>query len=142
MEEQNFSTEIFDIMAREMGIIGEYIVKNQCFEIGIMYNSITWEDVPRLSKALSEVMMSFGEEKARKILEEIENLVNIDTLLAREQDPLARARMYSQLGDSSAITGNNSHALDYYKRARACAEGIKPAIAEIDKRIEIISSRK
>ena len=142
MEEQNFSTEIFDIMAREMGIIGEYIVKNQCFEIGIMYNSITWEDVPRLSKALSEVMMSFGEAKASKIFEEIENLVDIDTLLAKEQNPLTRAKMYSQLGDSSAITGNNSHALDYYKRARACAEGVDYAVDEIEKRIETLSSKK
>ena len=141
MEGQNFSKEIFEIMNREMGYLGEHIVKNQCYENGILYSQISWDEVPKLSRALAEVMVSFGEEKANKIFREIENLVDLKALIKTEQDPLSRAKMLSQLGDSAAITGDLVKALIYYETAKSCADGIESAIAEIDKRIGLIETR-
>lgn len=142
MEQQNFSEDIFKIMTREMGEIGVHIVKNQCYENGILYSHITWEDVPKLSKAISEAMLSFGEDKAGRISREIRGLVDLDNLLQKEKNPLVRAKMYSQLGDSSAITGEINLAMKYYESAKECAAGIEPAVEEIDKRIRMLASRK
>lgn len=139
MEQRNFSEAIFKIMDREMGDIGEHIVKKQCYNNGIMYTHITWEDVPKLSKAISEAMLSFGEEKAGKIFREIQGLVDLDALLENETDPLLRAKMYSQMGDSSAMAGDPERARRYYESAKKCVSDIDSAIVEIEKRIELIS---
>lgn len=141
MEPRNFSEEIFEIMVREMDDIGVFIVKKQCFENGIMYDYITWEDVPKLSRAISEVMLNFGEDKANRILKEMLALVDLEALVEKEADPLTKAKMLSQLGDSSAIVGDLKKALKYYEKARKIAEGIEPAVAEIDNRIKLIGDR-
>lgn len=139
MGQHNYSQEIFEIMGREMGLLGEHIVKKQCYENGILYSHITWEDIPKLSKAISKVMLGFGEEKSKKIMKEIRNLVDMNALLEKEENPLTRAKLFSQMGDSAVLTGDLDKALDYYENAKCCAEGLDSATNEINKRIRMIS---
>ena len=72
------SIKVHDIMAREMGHLGKFIVSKQCKDLGINVDNIAAEHIQALAKALGNVMMSFGgEEKARKIEAEIRKLVPV-----------------------------------------------------------------
>ena len=69
------SRKIYEIMAREMGHLGKFIVEKQCKDLGIDPDNIQESDLPRVSNALRDVMNSFaGEEKAKKISMEIKRL--------------------------------------------------------------------
>ena len=69
------SRKIYEIMAREMGHLGKFIVEKQCKDLGIDPDSIEEEDVPAVANAIKNVMVSFaGDEKAKKIWLEIKKL--------------------------------------------------------------------
>jgi hypothetical protein len=69
------SRKVHNIMAREMGSMGKFIINKQCKNIGLDPEEIKKEDLRRLSKAIGEVMISFGgRTKAVKIEEEIKKL--------------------------------------------------------------------
>ena len=69
------SRKIYEIMAREMGHLGKFIVEKQCKDLNIDPDNIQESDLPRISEALKNVMASFaGEEKAKKIAMEIKRL--------------------------------------------------------------------
>ena len=69
------SRKIYEIMAREMGHLGKFIVEKQCKDLNIDPDNIEEKDLPRVSEALKAVMSSFaGEEKAKKIAMEIKRL--------------------------------------------------------------------
>jgi hypothetical protein len=69
------SRKLYNIMAREMGSMGKFIIEKQCKNIGLESDAITKEDLMRLSKALGNVMVHFGgREKAEKLISEIKKL--------------------------------------------------------------------
>ena len=69
------SRKVHNIMAREMGQMGKFIVTKQCNNLGLDENNIRSADLPKLSKVLAEVMKTFGgDEKARRIELEIKRL--------------------------------------------------------------------
>jgi len=69
------SEKVYNIMAREMGHIGKFIVQKQCKDLGINPEDIKPEDLPKVGKALGDVMKTFGgEEKGRAIESEIKRL--------------------------------------------------------------------
>ncbi|MEM3445424.1 MAG: hypothetical protein QXJ27_07395 [Thermoplasmata archaeon] len=69
------SEKVYNIMGREMGHIGKFIVQKQCKDLGINPDDIKVEDLPRIAKALGDVMKTFGgEEKGRAIEMEIKKL--------------------------------------------------------------------
>ena len=69
------SRKVYEIMAREMGHLGKFIVEKQCNDLGIDPDNIQEKDLPQVSNALKNVMTSFaGEEKAKKIAMEIKRL--------------------------------------------------------------------
>ena len=76
MDNKNYSKAIHRIMIDEMDEIGKFIIKNQCYNLGIMPSYILAEDIPKLSKAISEAMLDFGEEKSGKIHNDILHLIN------------------------------------------------------------------
>ena len=69
------SRKIEEIMTRELGQLGKFIIKKQCKDLGIDPENIKEENLPQLAKVLGKVMVTFGgEEKGRKIEMEIRKL--------------------------------------------------------------------
>ncbi len=69
------SRKVHNIMAREMGSMGKFIINKQCKNMGLDPDEIRKEDLRRLSRAIGEVMIAFGgRAKAVKIEEEIKKL--------------------------------------------------------------------
>ncbi len=71
-----YSAKIEEIMVRELGQLGKFVIKKQCRDLGIDPDNIRDVDIPKLAKALGKVMVTFGgEEKARDIELEIRRLI-------------------------------------------------------------------
>ena len=71
------SRKVNNILAREMGQLGKFIVKKQCNDNGIDPDNITIEDLQTLAGAFKEVMLTFGgSDKARKVEREIRKLAS------------------------------------------------------------------
>jgi hypothetical protein len=69
------SRKLQNVMAREMGQLGKFIVQKQCKDLGIDSENVEPANLPALSKALGKVMISFGgEAKALAIEREIRKL--------------------------------------------------------------------
>ena len=69
------SKKIEEIMTREMGQLGKFILKKQCKDLGIDPENIKEDNLPQIAKALGKVMVTFGgEEKGRRIEMEIRKL--------------------------------------------------------------------
>ena len=86
MSDRNFSSEIHEIMAREMGEMGEFFVKKQCMELAIMPDFITTRDIPRLAAALSSAMGDFGADKSQRIIREMYALIKIEEMIKAEAE--------------------------------------------------------
>ncbi|MFH0815200.1 MAG: hypothetical protein V1934_00045 [Methanobacteriota archaeon] len=69
------SRKLQNVMSREMGQLGKFIVQKQCKDLGIDSEEIKPENLPQLAKAFSKVMVTFGgEAKAQNIEREIRKL--------------------------------------------------------------------
>jgi len=74
---EELTKKIQDMMNREMGHIGLFIVSKQCRDLGIDPEDIGLEDLSDLAKALGKVMLTFGgSEKATKMERDIKKLLN------------------------------------------------------------------
>jgi hypothetical protein len=71
----DISRKVQNILAREMGQLGKFIVNKQCKDLGVDPEDIDKADLEKLSKAFGDVMLTFGgQEKANKIMMEIRRL--------------------------------------------------------------------
>lgn len=69
------SRKVHNIMAREMGQLGKFIVNKQCSNLAIDPENIHDSDLPKLAKAFGDVMLTFGgAEKAKNMELEIKKL--------------------------------------------------------------------
>lgn len=69
------SRKVQNIMAREMGQLGKFIIQKQCKDLALDPEELKPENLPVLSKALGKVMLSFGGDmKAQAIEREIKKL--------------------------------------------------------------------
>jgi len=69
------SRKVHNLMAREMGSMGKFIIGKQCRDLGLNPDDISKGNLEKLSKAIGKVMVSFGgKEKALKIADEIRKL--------------------------------------------------------------------
>ena len=69
------SRKVHNIMAREMGQLGKFIVNKQCSTLGLDPDNIHEADLPKLAKAFGEVMLTFGgTEKAKNVEMEVKRL--------------------------------------------------------------------
>lgn len=62
------------ILDDEMGDAGKYLLKRQCKQIGIQFDSIEHEDLPVVSLKLYEVMLFFGRDRANNVYERVRHL--------------------------------------------------------------------
>ena len=69
------SVKLQNIMAREMGHMGKFIIKKQCADLNIDPDNIQPEHIDTLANAfLKAVVMFTGQEKAKALQEEIKRL--------------------------------------------------------------------
>ena len=85
MPRSEISQAISEIVRREMDDFGELILRKQCQDMGIPYDSIEIEDLPNLAMKLSGALSSFcGKDKSRRIYDEIKRLGNINAIIDKE----------------------------------------------------------
>ena len=99
MESRNFSSEIHKIMESELGEMGEFFIKKQCLELGIMPTFITTRDIPKLSLALSEAMGDFGQDKSTRVVRDMRQLMRSEQAVPRHS--LSIGNSVSQASDES-----------------------------------------
>ena len=69
------SMKIYNIMAREMGHMGKFIMKKQCVNMDIDSENIKPEHLEQLAEALSKAIIMFtGQDKASRVKQEIKRL--------------------------------------------------------------------
>ena len=118
------SEQINNIMEREMGDIGPFIVRKQSMIIGADPGSIRPNDLPELASKLSEVMKTFGGyDKARKIYYEIKELGNLEQIIEEEESEEKRNKMLEELGRTCIFAGEWEKAFEYFNQLLAEAEG-------------------
>ena len=101
-----YSSGIQEIMSREMKDLGLSIIKQQCKKVGVDFENVKQEDVPRIARAISEVMVVFGgREKAKKLYNEIKRLTDMDHMVESEKDPEAKLGFLLEMGEGSRLTG-------------------------------------
>jgi tetratricopeptide (TPR) repeat protein len=107
---------IYDIMSNEMGELGPHIVRKQCRDIQVNPDAIRKEDLPRVARVLSEVMLSFGREEAKKIYTAINKLQNLETIVEGEADDHRKMEGFLDLGDFARFSGEYKKAWEYYEK--------------------------
>ena len=70
----NYSAQVYQLMDREFGEVCRFILEKQCQDISLNPNRIEGKDLPRLSRILSGRVSKFGEERARRLGMELNNL--------------------------------------------------------------------
>ena len=79
------STNIHDIMAREVGLMSEYIIRKQCKDLDIDPDNIGPDDARKLAVAFESVIEIFGgAENAMSVKMEIRRLAKGDLGLDQE----------------------------------------------------------
>ena len=58
----SLSKDVINIMTREMGQLGYFIVKKQCEDLGIDVENMDEDNIHKLANALYKVMLTFGGE--------------------------------------------------------------------------------
>ena len=72
------SMKVYNIMAKEMGHMGKFIVKKQCVDLKIDSENIKPEDLDGLASALAKAVIMFtGESKADRIKSDIRRLKEV-----------------------------------------------------------------
>ena len=110
------SIRIFDIMSNEMGDLGPHIVRKQCKDLQVNPDEIYKEDLPRVAKVLSEVMVSFGRDEANKIYKAINKLENLETIVEEEKDDQKKMEGFLDLGDFARFSGEYNKAWEHYAK--------------------------
>jgi hypothetical protein len=69
------SRKIHNLMAKEMGHMGKFIIKKQCDDLGLKPDEIKLEDLPKLSQAVMRAIVVFtGQDKAKRVAMDIKRL--------------------------------------------------------------------
>jgi len=71
----DISVKLHNLMAKEMGHMGKFIVKKQCQDLGIDSDDIQMTNLEPLARALQKAIVMFtGEDKAKRIAREIRKM--------------------------------------------------------------------
>ena len=69
------SRKLQNLMAKEMGHMGKFILKKQCDDIGIIMDDIKQSDLPKVADAIHQAIIVFtGKDKAARVDKEIRSL--------------------------------------------------------------------
>jgi len=136
--------EISRVMTDEFPEMGQYILKKQLNNLGLNKGAIVPNDVPRISRALSEAAMMFGRKKAKEVADRIARIEGAKEVIELQKDPGKRAEMMVDVAKSRYNTGEWTRALELFEDALKAAEGKKRPrlIAEIKRYIGNIKIRK
>jgi hypothetical protein len=64
--------KITKILTQKMGDLGWFILKNQCYRMGVLPNDLEPDDIPTLAESIEEAVIYFmGPEISGKIKDEI-----------------------------------------------------------------------
>ena len=126
----DLSQKIYELMSKELSELGPHIVRKQCKDLNLNPDEIKKEDLPRVAKALSEVMVSFGQEEARNIYLAINKLQNLETIVEDETDERKKMEGFLDLGDFARFSGEYDKARGYYQKLlRLCQENGDAALS-------------
>jgi len=103
-----------DIMSKEMGEMGPFIVKKQCEQLGLDCDDINEGDVPKLARALSETMRSFGQDRAKKVYSEIRRTCEINEIVDAGKVSEEQLETLLNMGDAARFAAETDDALGYY----------------------------
>lgn len=119
-----YSSGIQGIMSREMKDLGQSIIKQQCKKVGVDFENIGQDDLPRVARAISEVMVVFGgREKAKRLYNEIKRLTDLDHMVESEKNPKAKLGFLLEMGETARITGEWPQGIKYLNEAIDMASG-------------------
>lgn len=122
----DLTAELNRIMEREMKELGTFVLMKQCKNLGIDHEKILPNDLPKLAKALSEVMSSFGgPDKAKAINNEITKLGNIESMIGSESRKDSKIDMRLSMGDAYLSSCEWNKARDEYFQLIGIAEEMK-----------------
>jgi len=119
----DLSAELNRIMEREMKELGTYVLIKQCKSNGIDPDNIHAKELPKLAKALAEVMRSFGgPDKAKAINNEINKLGNLESMIGAEVRKDSKIDMLLSMGDAYISSCEWNKARDHYFQLIGLAE--------------------
>ena len=108
---------IEEIMLDELGAIGPFIVRKQLKDIGMSADGLTKKDLPRVARTISEVMSTFGKDKARSVHKRINDLADIEEIVSEEEyGSQDRLDGLFDLAESARLTAEYDEAMNAYDR--------------------------
>lgn len=94
-------------MDREFGNVGRLVLEKQCRDLDINSNFIEPKDLARLARILSGLVSRFGNDRARRVLIEINNLIVEDNEVEeKESDEEELPRLFYTKDFADKIKGN------------------------------------
>jgi len=132
------SKRIYALMMREINIMGPYNIDKVCGRAGINPYLITEKDLPYLTNALSEIIMAHkGKERAKKFVQEMEKLYDIDTTVRGEKDPKKRITYLFDIADVRRLMGDFESAKQHYHQILKLAKenDLDPVEARVNRKL-------
>jgi hypothetical protein len=114
--------EISGVMTEEFPGMGQYILKKQLKNLGLDKNEISLNDVPRISRALSEAALMFGRKKAKEVADRISRIEGVKEAIELQKDPGKRAEMMVDVAKSRYSAGEWAKALELFEDALKAAK--------------------
>lgn len=136
--------ELYKIAEDEIPELGAYILNTQLNNLAIPRERIRKEDIPAITKAMTEAAMMFGEKKAKKIRRRIlKEVLSKGEILKAQKDDSSRIRSLMDIGESALLTGDFMEALKNFEEARDVAKKntFENEIAKIDSKIAQVLAR-
>ena len=109
--------EVLRIMEEELPEIGPYMLKKQLKDLGIDKEEIEVEDIPRISRALSEASAMFGKERSKEIARRIEKVSKVSTAIKSEKNSVKKLDMLMEMAKSRYMTGESEEAVKLFEEA-------------------------
>ncbi len=136
--------EILSIVEEELPGIGKYMLKKQLKDMGMDGNNIGPEDIPKISRALSEASAMFGREKSRALAKKIEKVSGVENTVNRERNRSKKLRMLMDMAATKQRIGELDESLRLYDEARKIATSMDSPkiVSEIKREMGNIKIRK
>lgn len=129
---QEINHLISELMHSEFGDMGKDILQKQCYEMGVMPNNISWDDLDELSGRIYDAVRYFmGLEKATRVREGIRRYMLLKELWDMDGSPkddiryIKECKLRLELGlTNRQALGDMEEAFKYYTSALEMAEEI------------------
>ncbi len=109
--------DILAIVDEELPGIGKYMLKKQLKDIGMEEGDIKPEDIPKISRALSEASAMFGREKSRNLARRIEKVSGVENTVSKERDWSKKLQMIMDMAATKQRIGEPDESMRLYEEA-------------------------